>query len=265
MTTPTIEDTIPSELLRSIVRLDAPDRSGGISTSWGARSERGTARRRNEDAWTRPGDRCWVVADGMGGRAGGDVAADACVEALGRLLFDVDAVDWRSTISAAHDAVRARTARDVMGPSGVAVAAAVRRGQRITVAHAGDVRVYRIRRGDVALLTRDHNVASDLQAAGVDPETSAFSGRELGALTCFLGGDSSWTGFEVRSFDLHDGDVIVMCTDGVHRHLRAPDWSRLMDTAESPGDVCDAALTTALERGSVDDATVMAVRFGVES
>ncbi len=261
MSADVLEDTLPGQHVRELLGLDGRPTNVPAVTTWTAHTRTGRRRRRNEDAWgERADDGCWVVADGMGGRPAGAAAAAATVAALLATVAGRRAVDWTAAVRYTSAMVAAAEAGGDRG-GGAAFAVLHHDGGRITVAHAGDVRVYRVRHGRLDLLTRDHTVAAELELGGIDPAASPFDGRQLDALTCFVGDDSSWQGFGVRSHDVAPGDRVIACTDGVHRVLRPTDWVELA-LLPTRSAIADSAVELALERGATDDTTCLTVDFG---
>ena len=229
----------------------------------GGASERGRRRRRNEDAWGRRGDEVVVVADGMGGRRAGAVAARAAVDALLAGLAAPGA-DHLAVVGAASRAVRdattAERADEAAGPTpgGAAVVALRCVGGRVTIVHVGDARAYRLRGGAVEPLTRDHVVAEVIADLGVRRSRSGLRAHELAALTSFLGEEGSWHDVGVRSLTVEHGDRIVLCTDGCHRSLDAHVWRRAAHVASAQraaGFLVERSVTA----GAADDATAVVV------
>jgi serine/threonine protein phosphatase PrpC len=257
------DDTLPGDVVRALTG-EVPVVGPAIS-SWAAASETGRGRHHNEDAWGQRDGDLFVVADGMGGRPGGAVAATAAVDAL---LDALDArtrsagpVDWRRIMGRA-DAAVARAGRRA-GHDRVGAAVAVLRvvDGRVVVAHAGDVRAYRLRGDTGEPVTRDHSVAATLEDAGLPPDAVPASRRDLMALTAFLGGGDAWRGFTVRMLDVRPGDRLVVCTDGVHRDLPLETWRRA-GAVGSCQDLVDLLLAEAARAGGRDDRTALSVRFG---
>lgn len=260
------EDTLPPGIVHALGDI-RPRRRRTYAVTWGAASERGTDRDTNEDAWGQRGGRSFVVADGMGGRDGGADAATAAVGGLlDELAIDRDGVEWPEVIARVNDAVvrHGRTAghRRV----GAAAAALRYRSGRLTVVHLGDVRAFRIRHGQIELLTTDHTLAEELDRAGVPAgrERDRLARRQLAGLTTFFGDPGSSDGFAVRSLSVQPGDRIALCTDGVYRHVPVSAW-RQAAQGSSPEGVAELLVGTARANGTTDDATALVVAFAAES
>lgn len=249
------EDTLPPDVVRALL-----GRSRLRVAGWGAASRTGTSRSANEDVAGGRGQ-AFVVADGMGGRAGGAIAARAAVDALLDGLDARGAVDWRSVVEQANTAVRAAAAAAGLEHVGAAVAALRLAGDRATLLHLGDVRAYRIGDDGAVQLTSDHNVAQELVRARLDPGRLRFHPAELAALTVFLGDADSAGGFGVRSVSIAAGDRLVLCTDGVHGRL-GPDGWQAVSGIGSPQRLAEALVDAAVAGGSTDDATALVVALG---
>jgi PPM family protein phosphatase len=268
------EATVPSDFVRSLVGLvhtpptDASrDATRTQVDSWAATTAVGSNRADNEDAWgQRSGT--FVVADGMGGRPGGATAATAAVAAALDVFTDAEPLhplDWSTRVAAVNEAVMSAGRRAGHDHVGAAIAI-VRCGPgSVVISHAGDVRIYRLRDGEVQLLTRDHTVRAEINSAGRDPDTMVAARGKTAALTSFVGGTTSWQRHSLRALDARHGDHLVVCTDGVHRRLDRHDWH---DAARRHHD-CQAFVDAIVERaaalGSTDDRTALMVRIGPRS
>jgi len=191
-------------------------------------------RAKNEDAWTSRADLgLFVVADGMGGYAGGEVASRCVVDTFSglceRLVRDPEAT-WPhrlqpqlsheenlllSCTQLAQRAVRARRQGPLhqMGSTVVALALGARGA---AVAHVGDSRLYRLRAGCLEALTRDHSFLEELRQAGVETPSRADSPHGH-FITRALGTDSAEP--TVRRLDVQAGDVYLLCSDGLYEPL----------------------------------------------
>jgi len=252
------EDTAPAELLRAFGGLTQPKVVPVLD--FAAVSTAAPHHDHNEDAWGHRGRTAFAVADGMGGRAGADLAASAAVATLLDEIDQEAPVDWPGVIEHANAAVVEAAARWGLGSIGSTFVAVRCRGGRVTIAHAGDSRIYRIRNGVAAALTEDHSVRGELEAAGIRPATVNATPQQLAGLTCFLGDTDSWHKYSVRNLACEPGDRLVLCTDGIHRTLHPSVWAsaaRASSTSAMANELVDAAVSS----GSNDDATALVIRF----
>lgn len=253
------DDTLPPSTPRVGAR--SARRMATIIDVGGATAQ-GRRRTRNEDAWGYRTGHAVVVADGMGGRPNGDVAAHAVVEALTEALAG-DVVDWRNPVSTANGAVRRATAALDRGEQpGGAVAVALRCvGDRTSIVHVGDARAYRLRDGLAEPLTRDHSVAETMAELGVRRSTAGLEPRQLASLTTFFGEPGSSDEFTVRELTVRSGDRVVLCTDGCYSTLSPEDWASVGDI-DLAGDAASHLVDLAVAAKTRDDATAVVIDLG---
>jgi PPM family protein phosphatase len=180
----------------------------------------------NEDrigCWQREGSLLLAVADGMGGHAHGELAAQIAVDHLGR-AFDAGARPRLAApdrfLSAAIDdahaqiAVGARRLKLAESPRTTVVACVVQDGQAWW-AHVGDSRLYLIRKGRVAARTRDHTYVQQLVDAGKIREEAAENHPDRNRVMRCLGGSQPPAIDPPRSMTLEKDDVLLLCSDGL--------------------------------------------------
>jgi protein phosphatase len=223
-----------------------------------AQTDVGRVRSRNEDAClAQPQRGLWVVADGMGGHAFGDVASRTVVEALDRLpppaslARFVDAA--RATLVQVNGTLRAEARARHVPVMGSTVVVLLAVGTEAACLWAGDSRIYLYRHGRLQQLTRDHSQAAALQARGVDAAASAAVGGNM--ITRAVGA-SDTLDVEVTTLSVRDGDIFLLCSDGLSNPV--PDQD-IRDTLAG-GDCGQAAQTLvrmALENGGRDNVTVV--------
>jgi protein phosphatase len=209
-----------------------------------ARTEVGHVRTRNEDALlVAPDDRLLVVCDGLGGHPAGDVASATAVESL-RASAPTAATSADALVDAlraAHAAVVAAAGeeRDRTGMATTVVAATLGDGTA-TVAHVGDSRAY-LRDPDGALtqVTRDHGMGGYItQALGLDRDVEP----------------------DVVEVATLPGARLLLCSDGLSNMLDADSIGTLLGRGDAQG-ACDALVDEALNRGGLDNVTVVLATF----
>jgi serine/threonine protein phosphatase PrpC len=221
----------------------------------------------------------FVVADGLGGQEGGEVASQCVVDAFAsfgeRLAFDRDAT-WphqpdprrsrEENVLAACTLVAQRiiVARRVgrlkeMGSTVVAIALGP--DGKAAVAHVGDSRLYRLRGGALESLTRDHSVLEEMRAMGV--ETPPRGQTPYGHLiTRALGtprADPS-----MRPLELQPGDIYVLCSDGLYEPLGPEEMTRRLLEASSASEACQSLVDGAYAAGGRDNITAVVLRVDSE-
>ncbi len=259
------EATIPSDLLGRVRALVSGTAMPNAAVDdWAAATHVGTARTDNQDAWGQR-DGTFVVADGMGGRPGGSIAATAAVAAA-LDHFGTDAslhpLRWSARMSSVNEAVVAAGRRAGHDRVGAAIAVVRCRPDSVAISHVGDVRIYRVRGTEVHQLTRDHTVGAEISSAGRDPATLRAARGKTAALTSFLGDRTAWRQHSLRVLDVQPGDRLVVCSDGVHGRFDPHEW-----VAAGVGDcqsLVDHLVAHSADAGSTDDRTALAIRIGAQ-
>jgi PPM family protein phosphatase len=205
----------------------------------------------------------FAMADGLGGHGGGDVASQLAIEAL------------LDSVAAAASEVRPptllRTAFDQANQAimdGALAGLGARRmqstmtalmltSQELFVAHVGDCRAYRMRRGRVEALTRDHTAVEEMVRLHLIDASAAATHPGRHALTRSLGADIS-VHVDQRHEPLIALDAFLLCTDGVWPHLTTRDIAAALRA--DPGDACQELVQRSIERGGDDNASAMIVR-----
>lgn len=202
-----------------------------------------------------------AVIDGMGGAAAGEVAAALTRDAL--LLGE----DLTAALVRANADIQARAAANPAERGMGCVATAVRLGaERLRLAHVGDTRAYLASRAGCEQLTRDHTVvAEERERRGMTAEEA----RQLPGqhqVTRDVGGQllegADW--IDTGAAVVEPGDVLLMCSDGLHDLVREGELSRLLVEARHPSTamsaLVDRLLRLALARGGHDNITIIAAR-----
>ncbi len=241
----------------------------------------GVVRDHNEDAaHVDPQHRFFIVADGMGGHAAGEVASAMAVETVRKTLEGstaiIDAFTARptdnarralvqllqSSVLAAHQAVYQRGSKESdKAGMGTTLDVLLIAGQEAFVAHVGDSRTYLIRDGKAAQLTTDHTVAEVLVIEGKLTIEEALVSPYRTVLVNAIGVAAD-VGVEMAHLQLRVSDKLLLCSDGLHDYFLAE--QELADTL-GPVDAkhCHAALTgvveTAKDRGGHDNITGVVV------
>jgi serine/threonine protein phosphatase PrpC len=231
-------------------------------------------RAHNEDAWTAREDLgLFVVADGLGGHEGGEVASRCVVETFSsfceRLARDAEAT-WPHTprpgLSREEDlllnctllAQRALCVRRVghlrdMGSTVVALTVSARGA---AVAHVGDSRLYRLREGRLEALTRDHSVLEEMRAAGSQvPERRESPYGHI--ITRALGTENAEP--TVQRLEVREGDVYLLCSDGLYEPLGPQRLAAGLGRKESAPAVAERLVHEAYEAGGKDNITALVV------
>jgi protein phosphatase len=260
------DDTTPTENAEVLGELSAALAASPLSVvEWATATSRGLRRRVNEDAWGHRGQ-VFVVADGMGGRGGGSLAARTAVDRL--LARSVGApLDWRAVISGVNDDVLRAGAARGNDRLGTTLLAAVIGGPLVTLVHVGDSRAYRLTdtavdHSRLDVLTHDHNVRSELLAAGLDVGEYRDRGVALHGLTSFIGLEHEILRIDVLAVPVRSGDRLLLCTDGVHRQLDDDQIRRAMASSTCRR-AADHLVELSDRAGGRDNATALVLQLGV--
>ncbi|WP_219267164.1 PP2C family serine/threonine-protein phosphatase [Pseudomonas sp. Xaverov 259] len=231
-----------------------------------ARTQRGKARQRNEDAFLDcPQQGCWAVADGMGGHRAGHRASQSVVDSLAALpaqgTFDqrVDAVQrclQRLNQRWGDQAAPPAEGRD--DSMGSTVVVLLLQDRRAACIWAGDSRCYLWRGGRLYQLSRDHSLLRQLMDEQRLSLAQAQAHPDARALTRAVGARHPLR-LEVLELGAHPGDVFVLCSDGVYQAMTHAELGSAMDSG-TPQQVVARLFTTALRGPARDDLTAVVVR-----
>lgn len=239
--------------------MEAPDSGRSASVT-----DIGCVRRENQDAILADDQLgLWLVADGMGGHAGG---ARASAIARDTVRDRVAAgAGLTEAVLAAHYAIRSeqRNAPE-LNDMGTTIVALVERGDRYEVCWVGDSRAYRFSRADNRLerLTSDHNVAGVLVASGALTADEATRHPQRHVLTDCLGlaGDAEPQVDTVRQ-NWRSGDLLLLCSDGLSGELGDAEIARILESCNGAGtdQLVERLLQGSLVAGAHDNVSVVAV------
>jgi protein phosphatase len=212
-----------------------------------------------------------MVADGVGGHMGGETASRAAVEAIAdyvketmNAFYAADESDETAFFSAleeaavtCHQAVieRARASGQPTGATTLTLFVAV--WPWLYLLHVGDSRCYLYRDGALERRTRDQTMAQDLVDSGVLAKEQAVRSPLAHVLTSAIGG--SQTSPDVSRVDLRRGDVLLLCTDGLTKHVSDERIAERLRTMSSSEQVARALVDDALAGGGSDNVTVLVV------
>jgi serine/threonine protein phosphatase PrpC len=255
--------------------------AGRASIVGAAETSVGKVREHNEDShFIDPEAGIFVVCDGMGGHAAGEVASAIAVTTV-RERWGSDAMNsvadrWLAKgtpeahkallaavtdgVVAAHDAImeEAKIDRTKSG-MGTTLVGGIVVGGEMVFAHCGDSRAYLVRDGIAMQLTEDHTLLARLLAAGVDVDTDGEGSRFKSMLTNALG-----IGHECKAstfvVPLADGDRFLLCSDGITEYVKEYEIGEVLGKAASPARAAQKLVEMALERGGGDNATALVVR-----
>jgi PPM family protein phosphatase len=227
----------------------------------------GRARSGNEDSYF-CGRTVFAVADGLGGHQGGEVASAAAVAPLaaldGRELGGPAeaARALADAIREANSAILDQATGDpgLWGMGTTVTAAALAGGHHLQLAHVGDSRAYLLREGSLEQVTTDHTVVGELVRRGrLTPEQAAVH-PERSILTRAVGLDPRVPVDTPDPLELHPGDQVLLCSDGLTEAVPAPRIAELLSADDDGDAACRSLIEAANAAGGPDNITVVLLR-----
>lgn len=207
----------------------------------------------------------YLVADGVGGRLGGEVASQTVVDVFTRVFSQPQNEDLRTLIANTIDLCNqkihedARSNPDLDGMATTVAMVAVS-GTRAIVAHVGDSRVYRYDTHGLICLTEDHSeVGEALRAGTITPEQAAKHPRR-NVISRAIGAEPEVEP-DFREIEIDDETSFLLCTDGITRHITDAEISRLMRGGERPQPLCEKMKSLCYQGGAEDNLTAIVVDF----
>jgi serine/threonine protein phosphatase PrpC len=219
-----------------------------------------------------------VVADGIGGSAGGAVASRLAISTLINLVLGDP--DWilRLDDEMLSAAVRRRVmerysqissvmaeraqADPTLEGFGTTMTVAMSLGKDLLVAHVGDSRAYLLREHRLHQLTRDHTLVQDLADKGALSPQDVATHRLRHVLTKALGAQGGPVEPDVQELVLEDGDCLLLCTDGLTEMVEEERIALVLGRGEPAETVCQCLVEEALQAGGKDNVTVVVARYG---
>ena len=241
-----------------------------------SKTDTGLVRSHNEDAVAHTHE-CGlaILADGMGGYNAGEVAsAIATATVKDAVESQLSGRNWNnrtnhskfvqhllvSSVERANTAIldAARKEPQFSG-MGTTIVAAVFHHNKISIAHVGDSRVYRLRRSELALITRDHSMLQEQIDAGlIDPEWARFSANR-NLITRAVGVDHV-VNVEVHDHQTQAGDVYLICSDGLSDMLSMQEIGDILNKTISDLELtCEALVARANKNGGRDNTSVILI------
>jgi len=223
----------------------------------------------NEDSfYTDDGLGLYIVADGVGGAAAGEVASKIAVEVsvktvsdglatVGPTLADVVRAAVKAAARAVHDSSTQDPKLDGMATT---LTLLLVRGGDAAVAHVGDSRLYLLRDGKLDQVTSDHTAMAELVRMGVLSEKNARNGQFGHVLSRSLGRDPEVEP-DVLPLEVEPGDRLLLCSDGLSDHVHT-DQDLLVDFDAPLSEIPDSLVDFANAAGGHDNVTVVVVEIG---
>ncbi|HEU5219318.1 MAG TPA: protein phosphatase 2C domain-containing protein [Gemmatimonadales bacterium] len=218
------------------------------------------------------GARLFMVADGVGGRPDGEMASGTAVQTMLEYLgqtagcfhnMDVEReseflAHLEGAVKRAHERILAEFGAHGHGPS-TTLTMATLVGPRAYIVHVGDSRAYYLHKGRLRQLTTDQTMGRYMVDAGAWTDEQAARFPVAGNLTSALGSSEMMPG--IGLVDLEPGDVLLLCTDGLTKHVPDEQIAEVLGTPGSAESRCRALVDLALAGGGSDNVTVLVARM----
>ena len=220
----------------------------------------------------------FVVCDGMGGQAAGEVASKMGVDILLQYFREAAATgpaskngrpaaasrDSESLTCAIHLANRKifEAGQQQQGRSGMGstIVAAVVRGNALSIGHVGDSRIYLVRHGEIEQLTDDHSLVMEQVRQGYIMREEAEVSEMQNVILRALGSEAEVQA-DVEELVAMPGDLLLMTSDGLTRHVRDEEILKLVTAPAGLDRICSTLIQTAKDRGGDDNITCLLLKI----
>ncbi len=233
-----------------------------LALRYAARSDVGLVREVNQDSGY-AGPHLLVLADGMGGNAGGDIASSVAIAHLapldGESHRSEDLLDrLRTALGNAHeDLITYSEQRPELKGLGTTVIALLRSGARLGLAHIGDSRAYLLREGVLTQVTTDHSFVQHLIDSGALTEEEAEQHPQRSAIMRVLDDGDTKPVLDESIREAKDGDRWLLCSDGLSGFVSAETIARTLTSECNAGRACEELMDLALRAGGQDNITII--------
>jgi serine/threonine protein phosphatase PrpC len=250
-----------------------------LTTQAAGKTDVGLVRKNNEDNFgydNRIG--IFVVCDGMGGQAAGELASKIAVdtvlgyfhqeqkhsgsEVLGRGFAEVSerANALANAVQLANKAIREVSSNDAESAGmGCTLVAARVEGNLFSIAHVGDSRIYLIRQGTIQQLTTDHSLVMEQVRRGMITLEEAETVEMQNVIVRALGSEDSVEP-DLADLSLEPNDTLLMCSDGLSRYVKDSAMLEVIGHIENLEDACDGLIEAAKSGASDDNITCLLIR-----
>jgi protein phosphatase len=239
-------------------------------------TDRGRKRASNEDAFGYSVEHgIYVVCDGMGGAAAGEIASSLAVDEVLRLVTERREAETglssqpiptiaEEAVVAANHAIHSRSQRNVrLNGMGTTLVAILAEEQQVWILNIGDSRCYRLRKGRIELCTQDHSLVEEQVRLGRMTRAEAIRSPLRNVITRAVGTQGHVTADLIESA-VESGDLFLLCSDGLTRELSDETIECLLNAPQSSptalDDICATLVHAANKAGGHDNITCLLVR-----
>jgi serine/threonine protein phosphatase PrpC/cytochrome c-type biogenesis protein CcmH/NrfG len=238
----------------------------------GSISDRGLSDKRplNEDSYLADAARgIFVVADGVGGADAGEIASQTAVDVLNdafrQKITDGEDVEdlMELAIQRANSSIHQMAAENPrFSMMATTVVALHLDGNRATIGHVGDSRLYRLTPdGRLLRETEDHSVVEEEVRAGRMTPEQAANHPSKNVISRALGAENSVEA-DMKVIDVEDGSAFLLCSDGITRHIPDNELREVLMSAANPSELCEEMKRRCYQRGAEDNLTAVVVQVG---
>jgi PPM family protein phosphatase len=249
-----------------------------LKTTIGQITDKGLKRQANEDNLLALPERgLFLVADGVGGRRGGQIASRTVTEVFERVfnqsqptsLPESEMEDLRKLVGSTVDLcnqkifTEAELNAELDGMATTLALAAVK-GNRAIIAHVGDSRVYRCDPQGLIQLTEDHSEVNEAVKAGILTPEQAENHPRRNVISRAIGADSEVEA-EIIEIEIDRSTMLFLCSDGITRHIRDEQLEKLLRSGDHPQAVCQTMKEICYTAGAEDNLTAIIVQFSAQT
>ena len=238
----------------------------------GSISDRGLSDKRplNEDSYLAdPARGIFVVADGVGGADAGEIASQTAVDVLNdafrQKITDGEDVEdlMELAIQRANSSIHQMAAENPrFSMMATTVVALHLDGNRATIGHVGDSRLYRLTPdGQLRRETEDHSVVEEEVRAGRMTPEQAANHPSKNVISRALGAENSVEA-DMKVIEVEEGSAFLLCTDGITRHIPDNELREVLMSAANPAEMCEEMKRRCYQRGAEDNLTAVVVQIG---
>ncbi len=231
------------------------------SPAFGSRTDIGCVREQNEDSLV-VAPPLYVVCDGMGGHAAGEIASEIAVEVISeRAPSKPDAEALGQAVQEANLAIMTAAEGD-RGHEGMGTTctAAMLENERLVIAQVGDSRAYLLNQGNLQQITRDHSLVADLVEAGQITTEEARAHPQRSIITRALGSDPTLEP-DIFEINVEAGDRLLLCSDGLTSMVNDSEIESVLRETSDPQLAAIQLVNAAIAAGGHDNITVIVVNI----
>jgi PPM family protein phosphatase len=241
-----------------------------VQLSVAAATDVGRIRSGNEDSLYADADPergLFIVADGMGGHAAGEIASEMAVQIVAREMVHTRDLNGEEPLTAMSGALRSANRAifertiveaDKQGMGTTASCLMLGTG-RYVIGHIGDSRIYLLRDGSFRQVTKDHSYVQEQVDAGfLTPEQARYHPYSNVITRCV--GANAAVEADVMNGEIKPGDIWLVASDGLTGMVEDPQLKKIMETKSTPGAMVNSMINEANKRGGLDNITAIVVQ-----